>query len=488
MSEAGQASRRLIAAWLGVLLALTGFALLLVDAGPQFDWLRQPTDRPALELAAGMAGAGLVYLLVLPLIRRSEQATPFYQCTILIIVLFAGLGLRLTMIPSTPALEDDFYRYLWDGGVTANGLNPYVMAPASSREPSAPEAIQALGSQAGPLLDRINYPDLKTIYPPVAQMAFAVSHWIEPWSLHAWRIVCLIGECTTLALLLVLLGQLGRSPLWAALYWLNPLIIKELMNSAHMEAVVLPLVMATLVLLVARRPLLAVGMLGLAIGAKLWPAVLAPLVLRPLWSRPAHFAAALLVLAIMLIAWLVPPLLGGLDTQSGFVAYARYWQNNSAVFQSVQHVATWALAGLELPADAPGLLVRAGFAAIVAGLAMSLAWKQRAMTPGDTVTRAGWTVVALFLLSPAQFPWYAAWVLVFAPVLPLFSLLALTIFLPLYYISFHLAANGRYDTWIDVLLWVQWLPVLVLLVLDLVRAWRAPLRADLEIATSADLR
>ena len=52
-----------------------------------------------------------------------------------------------------------------------------------------------------------------------------LAHWLRPWSPAAWRIVLLLFDLATLAALLALLRAIGRSPLWAAAYWWNPLLI-----------------------------------------------------------------------------------------------------------------------------------------------------------------------------------------------------------------------------------------------------------------------
>ena len=109
----------------------------------------------------------------------------------------------------------------------------------------------------------------------------------------AWRATCLGLEIATVSLLILLLRDLGRSPLWSALYWWNPVAIKEIINSAHMEAVVLPLLLLALVLAARRRTLMATLGLALAAGAKLWPALLLPLILRPLATDRRRLIAAL---------------------------------------------------------------------------------------------------------------------------------------------------------------------------------------------------
>ncbi|MEQ1614311.1 MAG: hypothetical protein ABL904_16305, partial [Hyphomicrobiaceae bacterium] len=336
------------AAW----LVLAAAAFIAYRA--RFDYAFELIEIPAVPLAVGLMLAGLMVLPLPWLIGRSKQLAPGEANRLLVFIVVVGLLLRGVLFVTEPALEDDYNRYLWDGGVTAHGLSPYALSPASALEQGEDTMIGRLAMSAGVVMERINHPDLKTIYPPVTQAAFALAHFMAPWSLTAWRFVCLAGEMSTLALLLMLLADARRSPLWVALYWWNPLIIKEMINSAHMEAILMPLVLSALLLAARRRILPAIGMLGLAAGAKLWPILLAPLLLRPLLDRPRVLVACVALLGFLLTLWVVPPLLGGIDETSGFVAFANYWQTNSALFPTVAKLVDVAMTTLGLPVERAG--------------------------------------------------------------------------------------------------------------------------------------
>ena len=267
--------------WLVIAAGLGLLAMLLVLFRDRFGGERELIEYPARGLALGLVLAGLLFLRLIPLIQRDAGLKGRSLRRRLALVVLVGLGLRVLLLWSTPALEDDYYRYLWDGGVTASGHNPYKHAPSDAGEDGvAPDAINALAKAAGVVHSRINHPDLRTIYPPVAEAFFALAYWAEPWSLLAWRLICLGGELATLGLLLALLREVRRSPLWVAVYWWNPVVIKELINSAHMEAILMPFVLAALLLSARRRPLWATAALAMAAGAKLWPVILAPLIHR----------------------------------------------------------------------------------------------------------------------------------------------------------------------------------------------------------------
>ena len=112
-----------------------------------------------------------------------------------------------------------------------------------------------------------------------------------------------------------------------------------------------------------------------------------------------------------------------------------------------------------------------GMAGGVAALAIWLV-RDHTTEPDEIIARAAMVGLVLFLLSPAQFPWYAGWVLIFAPLRPLVTYIGLTVLLPLYYASFYLAGINQYASLNPWLIWLEWLPIWSLLLLDARAAWR----------------
>ncbi|MGD9830466.1 MAG: glycosyltransferase 87 family protein [Hyphomicrobiaceae bacterium] len=460
--------------WLVVAVMLVGLALAMTLASPQFAYVRNLEDMPILPMVAGLVVAGLVYQCVPWLVRATLGAPLRRKRLALIVMVFAGLAMRLVLVTSEPVLEDDYHRYLWDGAVTASGMNPYAVPPLAARQAAAATKLGQLAKEAGPVLERVNHPTLRTVYPPVAQAFFAVAYWMAPFRLEAWRAICLAGDVTTLALILALLREARRSALWATLYWWNPVVVKEVVNSAHMEAIVVPLVLAALLLAARRRPLAATGLLGLAMGAKLWPIMLAPLVLRPLLAQPARLVAALTLTAVLTAAWAAPVLLAGIDTSSGFVAYAQKWQTASALFPILQRLLDGLLGLLGVTSLPSGLIARGLLAAVVASVAAALA-RRPVEDAGDLMRRAGLVVATLLLLSPAQFPWYTLWLAPFLAFLPLSGFVLLTMTIQLYYLAFHFLAIDAYEHFRTWVVWLIWGPVWLLLAIEARRVWRAPL-------------
>ncbi len=457
---------RLLTPWVAVGAMLVALAGTLAWYSPRFGYDVLVRDMPVLELSGGLIFAGLVFLLLAWLIPSTIRQAGPKPTGILVLIVMVGIAMRLALITSEPALEDDYQRYLWDGGVTAQGVNPYATSPADAAK-ADPDmtVIGALARDSGLLIGRVNHPELRTLYPPVTQAVFAISHIIKPWSLIAWRGVLLAFDVATAILLVAILLALGRSPLWAALYWWNPVAVKELVNSAHMEAIVAALVVGGLFLAIRKRPLWATVVLSLAAGAKIWPVVFLPLVWRPLLGAPRQLISTIAITGIIGILCAYPLVTAGLDQSSGLVAYANEWRTNNALMPGLENAVSWLLDAVGITVVPAALVTRGLLASVLTLVILGLSWRPH-RDADDLVVR--WTIVAatMFLVSPAQFPWYFLWVLPFLVLRPVFGLLLATATLPLYYSAFHFMSRGSLSLYSDGFVWLVWIPVWVALAIE----------------------
>lgn len=114
-----------------------------------------------------------------------------YELPVKYVYILLGLSLliRFAFIPVHPVGSDDYYRYVWDGKVQAHGINPYRYAPADT-------ALNSLHTEILPKL--INYPDMKTIYPPLSEIIFYLSYLISGESFIGQKIFLLLSELISL--------------------------------------------------------------------------------------------------------------------------------------------------------------------------------------------------------------------------------------------------------------------------------------------------
>jgi len=336
-------------------------------------------------------------------------------------------------------MEDDFYRYLWDGAVTARGLNPYEYSPTqivwgSIEAEPIPQPLRQLADESGSILEHVNPPHLPTIYPPIAQLAFATAHMIAPWSTDSWRMLLLLADGITLVILLHLLSVLGLSSTAIVWYWWNPILLREIYGGAHMDVLVLPFIVGAVVLAIRKRFSGSMLLLALAGGVKLWPIILAPILLGSLFTTPKRLFLPLAVfLGTTALVW-SPTIPHAFTTDSGFIAYAEAWQNNAGAFALLERVGRLILAGIGEPYAHLGQPIARGAVGVI--LFAWIAWLSLKPVNAirDVPQRCCLAVAALFLLAPAQFPWYYVWLLPFLTIVPSIPLLSYGFLLPLYYV------------------------------------------------------
>jgi alpha-1,6-mannosyltransferase len=417
--------REVLLAALGVLLIASVAALLTTTRGLAHSNVSGIAD--VLPLIAFLALPAAALLSAGPSLGRL-QPTPFVLATLVAV----GLMMRLAWLGTTPPLDDDFYRYLWDGAMVAHGLDPYRHAPSEFlRGSGTPQEHWPLAESGQAVLAHINFNDMRSIYPSVAQAAFALAYLIAPFDIDGLRIVFLGGEAATLALLIALLRAGGASPMWSALYWWNPLAAAMTVGLCHLDALIPPLVLGALLASVRGRPYLALALLGLGAGVKVWPLMLAPIVLWPLLADPRRLVLAGLVFGATLAVAMGPVLWSAIRPGSGFAAYAGNWSNNNAFY-------AWAVVGLREGlglGDAAERTLRLALAAATGIVALVQAVRGDG-SPKSLAQRFMIVAAAVFYFSPVQFPWYAVWVLPLAALLRCWPLLLASALLPFYYLYF----------------------------------------------------
>lgn len=428
----------------------------------RFEYGSPLRDRPHLLLVCILMACGAAYLLAV--YRLHGMAGN--RRGLIVLVLGVGVLLRALLLPSQPIQEDDYYRYLWDGAVVANGHNPYPIIPdrvlAETASEEIPEGLQALAAESGGVHGRINHAELATVYPPVAQGAFAMAHLIRPWSLGAWRGVLLAFDVVTLVLVVLLLRTLGKPVHFAAIYWWNPVVIKETVNSAHMDLIALPFVLAALLFALHGRRTPAASALALAIGAKIWPILLIPLTLRAAPGGPKRWLAGG-ILFVLLLALIAVPMLPSiaLGDRSGFSAYGERWEMNDALFMIFAKATEITGGILGLGEDGQGMLARGSVFLVL--LAWMGWWSTRPIASQQEVCdRIVLVIAAMFMLSPTQFPWYYLWIVPFLALSPRPSMLILSAMLPMYYLKFYFSAQDRVLLFHNGVVWLEYAPVFVL--------------------------
>jgi alpha-1,6-mannosyltransferase len=347
------------------------------------------------------------------LLRGPEQGG-----TLPIIVCLAILFRVALLFTTPPTLSTDVYRYIWDGRMTNAGINPYAHRIDSP-------LLDAFDSPQRAL---VNHSEMATPYLPAAQVFFAAVYRIAPDSPLAFQIAAILLDLITGWLVIDLLRRLGRPRTWGLIYLWNPLVVVEFANGAHVDALMICLMMVTLWTLVAVRPrALSVVALAAAALTKGLPALLLPVVWRRWgWRYTVAFAALAIVACIPFAPGAGWGLAGPLDGEGLFGAlriYAAGWNFNGGLYPLLEVVLSgqWIPEAVR-PGVASSVLTWAAklTVTILLGLVLLAVWlKGRRYNDNLALLRLAIIPLAAYLLlTTTVHPWYVTLIMPLLPFLP----------------------------------------------------------------------
>lgn len=403
----------------------------------------------------GIALAGGGWWLALGLARRVPPgAVP------LGLLLVGALALRLLALAREPGLTDDGYRYVWEGALVAERLDPFAVAPsepgrAAERE-RWPETYAAM-----------NHPEVPAAYPPLTQLVQAAVVRAaggagEPERARFFLRVAygLSDLLVCVPLFFLLRARRASGVLLVAWAW-NPWVALEFAGSGHFDALGILLLVAAVAL--ARARFGAGFLLGLGALTKLLPLALAPTLLRRA-PRAAGLGLALGVLAplALWLAWV-----GAWPVPRGLSEYAFRWESFSFVHRFLEGACARFTAydeGWSDPRRLARALAGAGWLALLA-----FAWWRR-LEPARVALLA---LAGFLVLTPTLHPWYVCWIVPFLAPFRARACEWLAAVTPLLY--WPLGAYRASGVWQEPgWLWpLVALPFAALLVLDLWRGWSA---------------
>lgn len=185
---------------------------------------------------------------------------------------------RLVFVFYTPGLSQDYFRFIWDGRLAFQGMNPYLYLPndlMQSPDFIMPE-VQELYEGMGPL-SAGHYSN----YPPLNQFCFWIAGVLSNESLFGaitvLRVMIVAADVGVLCFGKKLLKHLGLNPNRIYLYLLNPLVILELTGNLHFEGVMLFFLIWSMYLLYQHKWIQGAVIYALSISIKLLPLLLIPL-------------------------------------------------------------------------------------------------------------------------------------------------------------------------------------------------------------------
>ncbi len=473
-----------------------GFALAYLAA-----WVALRFLLLAFPIAFGLAAIGAICLLYLVFVFFVRSRAPWNDRRLLWCFLLVAAVSRLILFDVPPeTLSDDVYRYVWDGKVQLRGINPYRFAPDAEELIPLREPFHA----------KINHPSHQTIYPPVAQILFAIAYLLAGSNLVGLRLIYLILDLLAAWWIVQIIGEgrdsgfdprstsqktfavdgvgacsqpgppptarsdegsrCGISPggIWERvgacrgalfIYLLSPLVVIETYVGMHVDVAGMAFLVGAYRQVGSRAPYRALALLVAAVLVKYIAVAAAPvLILLLVRSRRGAGAGALVPDLLRWGAWslgvaavlFVPYVSAGPAMFQSLVDYSLHWDFNGPIH--------WILVSLS------GSLAPIARAIVFLGL-LGYILSSRV---GPAV-RIGWAVMALVLTGPAVFPWYLVTLAPFLALDVTLGGLAMTTLPFLSYlvlIDFQASGVWRESPWVR---FVEYLPVMACLAMDV---WR----------------
>ena len=190
------------------------------------------------------------------------------QNHIYFLVMF-GVILRIGVLFIQPTGSDDWTRYIWDGKVLANGINPYQYAPADK---------DLLSLHSDNLPELVKFPETKTVYPPLSIVLFYSGYLISGESFWGIKLLLFLFELFTFWGLFLILKELKLSQKNILIYALAPLPIFHLFIDAHVDGFALTLFIFSILFYLKNKKMLSFVFIGLSVCIKPLGLILFPII------------------------------------------------------------------------------------------------------------------------------------------------------------------------------------------------------------------
>jgi len=240
-----------------------------------------------------------------------------------------GIGLiaRLLQMFTLPQLSDDYFRFIWDGRLTAYGINPWQFTPSQILQLQLPNFDYSI-------YPKLNSPDYFSVYPLVLQVQYYLANLLFPTDIFGavlvMRLFFLGADLLSFRWLYQLLQSKNLNPKLSLLYWLHPLVVLEGMANLHAEIWLVLFLLGIFHSIDRKQPIMAALFLTLAVATKLYPIVFIPFVFYSFAStQQLKFVGWVAFFGIVLFVPMLIPILHGKLLNSVALYFGQFEFNGS---------------------------------------------------------------------------------------------------------------------------------------------------------------
>ncbi len=408
---------------------------ILVLIFPIFFLLLAFHATPILSYTIVFVVSSLIYIAASLLLLKNDLGKKY-------LTLLIGLAIiiRIIFLFAHPIGSDDYYRYVWDGKVQASGINPYRYAPDDI-------ALNFLHTKILP--EKINFADMKTIYPPLSEIIFYAAYLISGQNFFGIKLLLFFFDLLSMFGIYMILKKKKIDYKYLLLYALSPLIIFQFFIDAHLDGFGLPLMIFAIYFFIDDKKLFSYLLIGFSVCVKPLTIILIPILFfieKDFKEKVKIVLIPFLICALMYL----PYVFSGSPFQS-LIKFTENWTFNGVIFNILD-----------------SFIHDNQRTRLICGILLLVFYLPIILSKKDFLDKLYLSVFLLFIFSPVVHPWYLSWLAVLLPFIPKQSgivytgLASLTVFTVLNY-----QQTGNWTEYTPVLIF-EYIPVIILFIRELI--------------------
>lgn len=383
--------------------------------------------------------SSLFYLLANILIKKISMEN--YHIFFLIVL---SVLTQLSFLNYEPIGSDDIYRYMWDGKVQANNINPYSYKPIDKE-------LNELHSNILP--SKMNFKEMKTIYFPLSQWLFYVGFKISGENFWGYKFLIFISIIISIVLLYKILVHLNMEKKRLLFFILSPLIYFQFSIDGHLDAFGLPLLISSLYFYLKDKKLYSAFFLGLSFSIKPVAIVLIPLFFLNEKSIADKFKFLIVTIFTFLIQF--TPYIFSSNPFEAFIIFSKNWMFNGFIFTTINSI-----------------IHNNQLARLITWICLIISLLPIYFGKIELIKKFYFAILLMIIFSPVIHPWYLSWLLIFIPFTNFWSGIYLVSAVSL--TSITILVYKMTGNWKDyyVVQMIEFIPTIVLMIYELFKLTR----------------